>query len=77
MDEKRTSQTNLKLKSTDRTYENTLGNIQNLKDEIDKARKRVSKLKIYNEQLHNDQINLSNNVDSLVEKIVEKQRSND
>ena len=77
MDEKRTSQTNLKLRSTDRTYENTLGNIQNLKDEIDKARKRVSKLKIYNEQLHNDQINLSNNVDSLVEKIVEKQRSND
>jgi len=77
VDEKRTSQTNLKLRSTDRTYENTLGNIQNLKDEIDKARKRVSKLKIYNEQLHNDQINLSNNVDSLVEKIVEKQRSND
>ena len=66
MDEKRTSQTNLKLRSTDRTYENTLGNIQNLKDEIDKARKRVSKLKIYNEQLHNDQVNLSKNVDSLV-----------
>lgn len=44
-DEKRASQTNLKFRHTDRTYEIKLSNIQKLKESIDIHRRQIYKYK--------------------------------
>ena len=75
-DDKRTSQTNLKFRSADRTYEVTLNNIQKLKEHIDMCRKQVHKYKIVNDNLAVDQNQLTKDVENLIEKIVEKENQN-
>ena len=75
-DDKRTTQTQLKFKNADRTYEITLSNIQKLKESIDLARKQIQKYKIVNENLACEQDQLTKDIENLVQKIMDKENQN-
>ena len=76
-DEKRATQTNLKFRNADRTYEITINNIQKLKESINVHRKQNEKYKGINHNLTEESNQLEKDIQKFLEDIENKEIENE